>query len=428
MTTVSPSGTPYTGPVSRLEILGETAAAALSEVVESPLIKQESGGLKELAGDLRSASSPGALTEWYGVDLGTLYSPQIVTAPQSLLGRVGDWLALLAGFGIFIPLLITWNGVRQASEAFADLSAQGLEPGASFFSLWMGGFNGTTTAFGEVALRTFVALLVVAVGYTLARFLQVIGEGRSLAVESETRQRLADALSRAQRAISLARYGDQSSAYSMLVMASDAAQKSSDQAKRIMEEVGHAADQSRAAILEHVEIVKEGTSKIAAATEVMAVGVEQMREAIQAMQQEAGQRSTDLAAAHDRLSRTLTSFDDAAQRRYEASAQEGTEAMRKLAQSLADSQKTVEASLAASTALTHRVIAESSEKMGADLARAMKDLAAQLSQLSQGVSDMKDNYLMMAGSGQAQVEALEDLSRDLSTIVRRQAQPQGQRT
>ena len=102
--------------------------------------------------------------------------------------------------------------------------------------------------------------------------------------------------------------------------------------------------------------------------------------------------------------------------------------MRKLAQSLADSQKTVEASLAASTALTHRVIAESSEKMGADLARAMKDLAAQLSQLSQGVSDMKDNYLMMAGSGQAQVEALEDLSRDLSTIVRRQAQPQGQRT
>lgn len=428
MTTASPSGAPYGGPSSRLDVLGETASAAVQTVAKSPLLEQRSGGLRELAEDLRSASSPGALTEWYGVDLGTLYSPQIVTATQSPLGRIGDWLAILAGFGIFIPLLITWNGVRQASEAFADLSAEGvLEPDTSFFSLWMAGFGGRTTTFGEVALMTFVALLVVALSYTFARFLQVTGEAKSLAIESTTRLQLADALSHAQRAISLARYGDQSSSYSLLMAASDAARKSSAQAQRIMQQVGDAAERSQAAILEHVEIVKAGTSKIEAATEVMASGVEQMRQALGTMQQESTQRANDLAAAHDRLSLTLTTFDDAAQRRYEASAQAGAEAMRNLAQSLADSQKAIEASLAASTALTHRSIAESSERIGADLAQTMKNLAGQLAQLSEGIAEMKDNYVMVAGSGQAQVEALEDLSRDLSVLVRRQAQPQGQK-
>ncbi len=418
MTVPGPGGHAQSPPMSgRLAPMGSAAGDAVDRAAQEPLLASHHEGLHVLATDLRNAPL-GSLTNWYDVELASLYSPHDVVAPTSRLTRVGDFLAILAGFGIFVPLLITWDGIRSASATYSDLLAQNqLTAGSSFFSLWMSGFGGRTTTFAQTALLTFSTLLLVAVTYTTARIMQVTGEGRAARREAAARAQLSEALILAQRTISEARYGDQSSAYAQVLATAEAARQSSEEARKLLGAVRTAANKSQALFDQHVGLVDAGAQRLESATAVMATAVDHMRDALSTLQTESAQRSSDLADAHDRLGKTLTDFDDAAQRRYESSTREGAAAMQALAKSLASSQGAVHAALADNAADTQKLVAAASAQIGTDLGSALRQVADQMTRLTEALSEMRDNYLMVAGAGQSHVEALEDLARDLSRAV-----------
>jgi hypothetical protein len=235
--------------------------------------------------------------------------------------------------------------------------------------------------------------------------------------ESLIRGQLTAALVAAQRTISEARYGDQSSAYAQVLATAEAARQSSEEARKLLGAVSSAADKSQALFDQHVGLVDAGAKRLESATVVMASAVDHMRDALNTLQAESAQRSSDLSAAHDRLSRTLTDFDDAAQRRYETSSREGAAAMQALAASLASSQAAISDLLADNSSQTQKIVSDASTQMANDLGQGLQMIAGDMARLVQALSEMRDNYLMVAGAGQAHVEALEDLTRDLTRVV-----------
>ncbi|MED7951731.1 methyl-accepting chemotaxis protein [Streptomyces sp. BE303] len=123
--------------------------------------------LKELG---LAISGTGDLDQWADLDLmQSFVRPESVRAavrprPEP---RFWSWLEVALGGLVFVPLLVTWAGLMQATSAYqALIGADAAQAARPFLQLWQTGFEGRLAGwatFGDIALSAtlFIALLLV---------------------------------------------------------------------------------------------------------------------------------------------------------------------------------------------------------------------------------------------------------------------------
>ncbi|MFE0178114.1 hypothetical protein ACFWZ2_37975 [Streptomyces sp. NPDC059002] len=161
----------------------------------------------ELTALHRDMGSNTRLDRWAELDLVHAFvRPESVrTPPEPTAGRRDRILEAALGVLVFIPLLITWFGLREAVRAYGELSKE--DPKQStrpFLQLWQSGFGGHLSSYGRfenVALMAVILIaLLVALSVWHARVRQHAerDEAAQEAVRDQLLAQLASVLTRTQ--------------------------------------------------------------------------------------------------------------------------------------------------------------------------------------------------------------------------------------
>jgi hypothetical protein len=167
-------------------------AKELGKLAKEPALALRKDELRCLAEDLKDGRD---LAQWAEVDLLDSFArPESLAPPDARIGamrRVGrffrnrpwqkpgdlakrlgrgmkrravreDLLEAALGVLVFVPLLITWFGLWEASQAYNELSEE--EPRQAtrpFLQLWQSGFNGRVSGIGRFDSVALMAVLVI---------------------------------------------------------------------------------------------------------------------------------------------------------------------------------------------------------------------------------------------------------------------------
>ncbi|MEV0114148.1 hypothetical protein AB0H77_13000 [Streptomyces sp. NPDC050844] len=133
----------------------------LQRLADHPSLTPRSAELGVLAKDLRP---PHQLDRWAEVDLVDAYvRPESVVTKPPGSGRRDGLLEAALGVLVFIPLLVTWFGLREAVRAYGELSEVDREESTRpFLQLWQSGFGGHLSGFGRFENVALMAVLLIA--------------------------------------------------------------------------------------------------------------------------------------------------------------------------------------------------------------------------------------------------------------------------
>ncbi|MGW7082081.1 hypothetical protein ACWGH2_01065 [Streptomyces sp. NPDC054871] len=134
----------------------------LRRLAAHPSLAPRSAELTVLADDLKPAHQ---LDRWAEVDLVDAYvrPESVLTPPAGQAGRHDGRLEAALGILVFIPLLVTWFGLREAVRAYGELSKEDpKESTRPFLQLWQSGFGGHLTALGRFENVALMAVLLIA--------------------------------------------------------------------------------------------------------------------------------------------------------------------------------------------------------------------------------------------------------------------------
>ncbi|MWA14315.1 hypothetical protein [Streptomyces sp. BA2] len=134
----------------------------LQRLAAHPALAPRSAELTVLAKDLRPAHQ---LDRWAEVDLVDAYvrPESILTPPAGQAGRHDGRLEAALGILVFIPLLVTWFGLREAVRAYGELSKEDpKESTRPFLQLWQSGFGGHLSTLGRFENVALMAVLLIA--------------------------------------------------------------------------------------------------------------------------------------------------------------------------------------------------------------------------------------------------------------------------
>ncbi|CAM5716311.1 hypothetical protein SALBM135S_08140 [Streptomyces alboniger] len=134
----------------------------LRRLAALPELAPRSAELHVLHEDLGSMSQ---LDQWAEVDLVQAYvRPESVTSPpEQTSGKRDRLLEAALGVLVFVPLLITWYGLREAVRAYGKLAEE--EPKQAtrpFLQLWQSGFGGHLSSLGRFENVALMAVLLIA--------------------------------------------------------------------------------------------------------------------------------------------------------------------------------------------------------------------------------------------------------------------------
>ncbi|QUI34494.1 hypothetical protein H9W91_29310 [Streptomyces alfalfae] len=125
-------------------------------------LSPRSAELNALHEDLGSVSR---LDQWAEVDLVQAYvRPESVTSPpEQTSGKRDRVLEAALGVLVFVPLLITWYGLREAVRAYGELAEeQPKQATRPFLQLWQSGFGGHLSSLGRFENVALMAVLLIA--------------------------------------------------------------------------------------------------------------------------------------------------------------------------------------------------------------------------------------------------------------------------
>lgn len=134
----------------------------LQRLAAHPSLAPRSAELTVLAKDLKPAHQ---LDRWAEVDLVDAYvrPESVLTPPTGQAGRHDGRLEAALGILVFIPLLVTWFGLREAVRAYGELSKEDpKESTRPFLQLWQSGFGGHLSALGRFENVALMAVLLIA--------------------------------------------------------------------------------------------------------------------------------------------------------------------------------------------------------------------------------------------------------------------------
>ncbi|MEV8017080.1 hypothetical protein AB0O76_12170 [Streptomyces sp. NPDC086554] len=133
----------------------------LQRLADHPSLTPRSAELGVLAKDLKP---PHQLDRWAELDLVDAYvRPESVVTEPAGSGRRDGLLEAALGVLVFIPLLVTWFGLREAVRAYGELSEVDREESTRpFLQLWQSGFGGHLSALGRFENVALMAVLLIA--------------------------------------------------------------------------------------------------------------------------------------------------------------------------------------------------------------------------------------------------------------------------
>uniref|UniRef100_UPI0034DFD15F hypothetical protein n=1 Tax=Streptomyces flavofungini TaxID=68200 RepID=UPI0034DFD15F len=136
--------------------------AELRRLAALPELSPRAAELDALHKDLGSMTR---LDQWAEIDLVQAYvRPESVTSPsEQTSGKHDRLLEAALGVLVFVPLLITWFGLREAVRAYGELAKE--EPRQAtrpFLQLWQSGFGGHLSSFGRFENVALMAVLLIA--------------------------------------------------------------------------------------------------------------------------------------------------------------------------------------------------------------------------------------------------------------------------
>ncbi|WP_165985619.1 hypothetical protein [Streptomyces sp. YIM 98790] len=163
-------------------------AHQLRLLAREPELSEQKTALIALADDLDTGSD---LDRWARLDLvGTLGSPDGLTeGPVPAATRRAGWLEGFLGVLVFVPLLVTWWGLRAAGQAYSELAAADPEQAARpFLQLWLNDFEGELSGFGRFDHIALTAVLLI-MGIVLIALWHGTDRARSERAERERERR-----------------------------------------------------------------------------------------------------------------------------------------------------------------------------------------------------------------------------------------------
>ncbi|MFF1376234.1 hypothetical protein [Streptomyces sp. NPDC058308] len=134
----------------------------LRRLADLPALAPRSAELTVLHKDLAASNQ---LDRWAEIDLVRAYvRPESVRAsPGRAPGRHDRLLEGALGVLVFVPLLITWFGLREAVRAYGELAEDDPEESVRpFLQLWQSGFGGHLGALGRFENVALMAVLLIA--------------------------------------------------------------------------------------------------------------------------------------------------------------------------------------------------------------------------------------------------------------------------
>ncbi|MFB7472204.1 methyl-accepting chemotaxis protein [Kitasatospora sp. NPDC056184] len=220
----------------------------LRTLADRPGLAHRQEELRELGLVLSGA---GDLDRWAELDLvHSFVRPESVRAavrprPEP---RFWAWAEVALGALVFVPLLVTWAGLMQATSAYrALIGADAGQAARPFLQLWQTGFEGrlpSWATFGDVALSAtlFIALLL---ALSVAHGVRRAGtERREAAAEGEAEDLLAElapVLTRAQLVLNERRRSGPQRFAAELTGAAETLERLGRQAADTQRELGEAA-------------------------------------------------------------------------------------------------------------------------------------------------------------------------------------------
>ncbi|MEV0126009.1 hypothetical protein AB0I16_31445 [Streptomyces sp. NPDC050703] len=134
----------------------------LRRLAALPELSPRSAELDALNKDLGSVSR---LDQWAEVDLVQAYvrPESVISPPEQASGKRDRLLEAALGVLVFVPLLITWYGLREAVRAYGELAEeQPKQATRPFLQLWQSGFGGHLSSLGRFENVALMAVLLIA--------------------------------------------------------------------------------------------------------------------------------------------------------------------------------------------------------------------------------------------------------------------------
>ncbi|BDB59752.1 hypothetical protein [Rhodococcus sp. RDE2] len=140
----------------------ESCVKGLRELAADERCKPRADDLELLAKDIESGDSD----KWVGIDLLAAF-PASTTASVRKFGIVESLLGAIAAIAVFAPVAWTWFSLRAASQAYSNMTADGIRPDDTFLGLWISGFDGYLTGWHRLSWVALVSILVIVVAVLL---------------------------------------------------------------------------------------------------------------------------------------------------------------------------------------------------------------------------------------------------------------------
>ncbi|GIH50626.1 hypothetical protein SAMN05421833_12826 [Microbispora rosea] len=247
-------------------------AAELRELAGHPALSSRADQLTELADAL---DDPGKADLWCEVDLFAAFPPedtvQVIVQSTPAWQKIVKFIYYMQAVLIFLPITITWVGLKKATTAYGEALASGGVEAARrpFLEMWQRGFDGKLAGlwkFDNVAVMTLSAIGFLIVVTLAERYMHRWEDERASEQEEELRPRLLSALTRATLLLNQVKLASPARFQAELTKSASELNK-----------VGRTVSKVHTQVVEELEKALEATGQ---ATDALTAGVAEVRDSI----------------------------------------------------------------------------------------------------------------------------------------------------
>ncbi|MFC0865684.1 hypothetical protein ACFHYQ_25640 [Sphaerimonospora cavernae] len=367
------------------------ASELLRDLAALPELQPRAKQLQELS---RAIMTPNQAEQWCEVDLFAAFPPSesVRPAPE---GSRWHWLlkiiSLVQPVLVFLPIAVTWYGLKDATTAYGEALATGGVEAARrpFLEMWQQGFDGRLAGwlrFDNVAQMTLGVIGVLIVVTLADRLLQRTVEQRADEQAERIRGRLLGALTRATLVLSQVRLSSPARFQAELT-------RSAAEMHRMGETIGKVHTQ----VMESLNTALDATGQ---ATAALKTGVADVQRSIKTLDEHLTAVTSSAETLLQAVERTGYAIDSVGERTDAAVGRVGD----RLGDVILDAARGVQRTLDEMTALTGQT---------------MKDVAASTGQAVQDMTHATGQAVqdMTHATGQAVRETAKDLDSRIGELV-----------
>ncbi|MEU7880097.1 hypothetical protein [Microbispora bryophytorum] len=367
-------------------------AAELRVLAKHPGLKPRAEQLGELAW---AVLTPGEAERWCEVDLFAAFPPedtvQVIVQSTPAWQKIVKIIYYIQAVLIFLPITITWVGLKKATTAYGEALASGGVEAARrpFLEMWQRGFDGKLAGlwkFDNVAVMTLSAIGFLIVVTLAERYMHRWEDERASEQEEELRPRLLAALTKATLHLGQVKLASPARFQAELTKSASELNK-----------VGRTMSKVHTQVVEELEKALEATGQV---TDALTAGVAEVRDSIATLDKHMAAVSSAAETLLRSVERTAYAIDSVGEKTDLAVDRVGD----RLGTVILDSTTGVRKSLDELATLTGQAVRD----MTASTGEVVRDLA---SSTGQAVRDLADS------TGQAVRDTAASLDKRVGELV-----------